>query len=488
MRYDAVLTESVDKAACEQLLKHVRAGRRQEDLCFALWRPSTGATRCSALLFELLLPDNGECHHHGNASFESTYLARAVATACERKAGLAFMHNHFTPGWQDMSDPDVFAERDRISPPARATGLPLLGLTLGTDGSWSARVWTWGGQQFNRTWCDKVRVTGRRLRVTFNDAALPPPSRQPILRRTIDTWGEARQGDLARLRVGVVGLGSVGCMVAEALARVGIERLVLVDPDRVETHNLDRLLHATRRDVGDFKAELAAKRLRESATAGRFDVRAYCMPIQNEAALLAALDCDILFSAVDRPLPKDLLNRIAYAHCIPVISGGIFIDNKPDGSMGQADWSVTAVGPGRRCLRCDGQYSSADVVLERDGSLDDPVYIAQARSEGAMPANQNVFPFSANVASWMVIEMVRLTVGADWWPDTGGKLHYSLIPNRLQCEQSACGPNCSVQASTALGDSYCYPFVEPQVAPRGFTAALRAMRGWLRTLGLARWS
>ena len=163
------------------------------------------------------------------------------------------MHNHLSGGWQNMSDEDLVAERDRISPPARATGHPLVGLTLGTDGSWSARFWAWDGERFNRSWCDKVRVAGRRLRFTFNDDTMPPPRRRPTLHRTIDTWGNARQSDIARLRIGVVGVGSVGCMVAEALARIGVEKLVLIDPDKVEMHNLDRLLYAGKENVGNTR-------------------------------------------------------------------------------------------------------------------------------------------------------------------------------------------------------------------------------------------
>lgn len=479
MTWDAVLTESVHEAACDLLLRHIRRQQMQEELCFALWRPSTGITRTSALVFELLPPIDGEHHLHGNASFEAGYLSRAVRLACSTEVGLAFMHNHVSPGWQDMSPEDIVAERDRIAPPARATGLPLVGLTLGTDGSWSARLWTWDGRRFNRTWCDKVRVVGRRMRTTFNDNLVPPPSRQPTLRRTIDTWGEACQQGLARLRMGIVGVGSVGCMVAETLARIGVERLVLIDPDSVETHNLDRLLYAGSDDVGTQKVELLAKHLPRSATAHRFDLRTYAEPVQNESSCAAAIECDILFSAVDRPLPKDLVNRIAYAHCIPVIAGGVFIDTKPDGTLGQAAWSVQTVGPGHRCLRCDGQYTTSEVVMELDGSLDDPAYIQGAETNTRAATNQNVFPFSANVASLMVIQMVRLVVAANWWPDTGSKLHYSLIPNRLSTEQAQCATSCSVSETTAQGDRYRYPFIRgsasdsPQTEQKGLFETIR---------------
>ena len=385
------------------------------------------------------------------------------------------MHNHLSAGWQDMSATDLVAERDRIAPPTRASGHPLVGLTLGTDGSWSARFWTWDGHSFHLSWCDKVRVTGQRFQVTFNDAHVPPPKRKPTLQRTIDTWGESCQRKVARLRVGIVGTGSVGCMVAEALARIGVENLVLIDPDMVEDHNLDRLLYAGRTDVGRYKVDLAAQHLAKSATAYRFDVQTHKAPIQQQTSLLAALDCDILFSAVDRPLPKDLLNRIAYAHLIPVISGGIFIDNKSDDSLGQAAWSVVRVGPERCCLRCDGEYSTSDVTMELDGSFDDPRYIHRSNAIGNTPVNQNVFPFSANLASFMVIEMVRMVISDTWWPDVGGRLHYSLIPGRLSMERKACTTHCSIRDSTATGDQFAYPFIIGDETPKRETSPLRRL-------------
>ena len=478
MNYEVVLTERIHEKACNFLLKHVRRGQNQEELCFALWKPSTGATRTTALVFDIIFPTNGEHDLHGNASFDSSYLVRAVKLACAKKVGLAFMHNHFTDGWQGMSAEDVIAERDRISPPTRASGLPLVGLTLGTDGSWSARFWIWDGYNFNRSWCDKVRVVGRTLRITFNDRRMPPPRRRAVLRRTIDTWGEKCQQDISRLRIGVVGVGSVGIMVAESLARIGVQELLLIDPDKIEEHNLDRLLYATKENIGENKVDFAASHLTKSATAEEFHVQTFNDLVQKKHAYLATLDCDVLFVAVDRPLPKDLLNRIAYAHCIPVIFGGVYIDSKPDGSLGQATWSIAAVGLERRCLRCDGQYTSSEVIMERDGSLDAPSYIQRAVGNGP-PANQNVFPFSINLASFMLIEMLRLVVSENWWPDKGGKLQYTMIPNRLHVEQKRCDNNCSIYEISAIGDGYNYPFIEEtseelsQPKSRNFIAAIR---------------
>ena len=441
------------------LLKHVRDGRKQEDLCFALWRPSTGSERTTALIFDLITPFDDERHLHGGASFEATYLARAIRVARDNNAGLAFMHSHLSPGWQDMSSTDVVAERDRIAPPARSCGLPLVGLTLGTDDSWSARFWLWDGKRFRRRWCDKVRVVGTNLKITYNDQHMPPPRRVPMLRRTTDTWGPVSQADVARLRVGIVGLGSVGSIVAEALARMGVQHLVLIDGDRVDVGNLDRLLHARRRDVGKFKVKLIARRLKWSATGLGFSTTVRAGWIQESSSYLAAIDCDVLFAAVDRPLPKDLLNHIAYVHHIPVIFGGVFIAKKSNNELGQAAWSVVIAGPENRCLRCDGQYTSSDVVMERDGSLADPSYVSQLGEEFSSGINANVFPFCANVASHMVLQGVRLIVQGAWWPTTN-RLHYSYIPARLTTKFSKCHDTCSIAGRTAHGDRFCYPFLE----------------------------
>lgn len=459
MTYDVVLPDHAYAAVAGHLLQHVHSFRSQEDLCFCLWYPSAGETRYSAVVSEVIPPINGERTLHGNAAFHPDYLSRSLMLALRRGMGLAFLHSHLTPGWQGMSRTDIVAERDRIAPVAAVTRLPLVGLTMGTDGSLSGRFWTKHGQR-TPVWCERVRVVGAdNMRVTYNDSIRVPYQRRPQLQRTIDTWGLAAQRRLAGLNVGIVGVGSVGAVVTEALARMGIANLTLIDADKVEDHNLDRLLNASATDVGTHKVHLAASAARRAATARDFRVNAITLNLQQERAYRAALDCDILFSCVDRPLPKDLLNHIAYAHCIPVIFGGIFVDTKTDGRLAQANWSTAVVCPGRRCLRCDGQYSSSDVIQELDGSLENREYVGNNR--GGPRRNQNVFPFSTSLASIQVLEMIRYLIGEQWWPAKPAKTTYYFVRGQLERgAPSLCRPNCSVHHRVALADSSPYPFIK----------------------------
>jgi molybdopterin-synthase adenylyltransferase len=125
------------------LVDHLERADGQEDLCFALWRPSQGRDRLTGLIADPILPREGERRVHGNASFEPQYYERALGVALEHDAGLAFLHAHpGGRGWQGMSSDDLNAESGKAAQTLAATGLPLVGLTLGTgDGGWSGRFW-----------------------------------------------------------------------------------------------------------------------------------------------------------------------------------------------------------------------------------------------------------------------------------------------------------------------------------------------------------
>lgn len=304
------------------LVAHLDKGRRQEDLTFAYWRPSRGGTRYSALLHSVALPMDGDRILQGNVAFTAEYLDR-VLDECTPGSGVALLHSHLGPGWQGMSLDDVVAEQERLAGVvASRTKLPLVGLTWGTDGTWSGRLWLRVGRhQYERAWASTVRVVGKQLRMSYHPELKPSPKLLGSQVATRSVWGDAAQADLVRAHVGVVGLGSVGSIVAEALNRTGFQDVTLIDHDIIEQRNLDRTLGARESDVDDEtpKVVVAERVATESHTASSFCVNPVPHSLLERAGLEAALDCDVVVCCVDRPWPRDVLNRMAYLHLIPVI-------------------------------------------------------------------------------------------------------------------------------------------------------------------------
>ncbi len=73
----------------------------------------------------------------------------------------------------------------------------------------------------------------------------------------------AEQLLLFRSRIAVIGCGGLGGYVIEELARLGVGRIVAIDPDVFEEHNLNRQLFATPKTLGQPKAEAALDRVNE---------------------------------------------------------------------------------------------------------------------------------------------------------------------------------------------------------------------------------
>ena len=481
MNFEVAMTAEVSSEASTHLLNHFKTGTRQEDLCFALWRPSTGSTRRTGIIFKIILPLEDERELHGNASFQPGYLARAIDMAVKEGVGVAFMHSHPGRGWQGMSCDDTLAERDVLAYPAGATGLPLIGLTIGADGYWSARFWEKLGGQMTKQQCNKVRIVGPdTCRHYFDDKLVPPPARKEMLKRTIDSWGEAAQNDLSRLNVGIVGLGSVGSIVAEAMARIGVSKITLIDHDTVKRHNLDRLFYATERNIGELKVVLAERKIREHATSDAVQITALPMSVHQLPAYQAAADCDLLFCCVDRPVGRDVLNHLAYAHLIPVVDGGI--DVQPhNGRFHSAHWKAHLTGPGRQCLRCNGQYDTSMVTSELDGSLDDPTYIANLPPE-ERERNQNVFPFALSVAGMEVNLMLRYLLFQEWWPTLRDQ-DYQFVVEEMRLSEGSCHTGCFFPGRQSKGDGeapfYLSEFehvIQPPSCPAWWAAIRRALR------------
>lgn len=79
--------------------------------------------------------------------------------------------------------------------------------------------------------------------------------------RTQLIFGIEAMEKLSQSRVAIFGVGGVGGYTIEALARSGVGAIDLIDDDRICLTNLNRQLLATRDTVGQYKVDVAEKRI-----------------------------------------------------------------------------------------------------------------------------------------------------------------------------------------------------------------------------------
>lgn len=73
--------------------------------------------------------------------------------------------------------------------------------------------------------------------------------------------GEQGQLKIKRARVLIIGMGGLGCLVAQSLVHTGVETMTILDPDGIELTNLQRQILYQEADIGQLKVNVARRRL-----------------------------------------------------------------------------------------------------------------------------------------------------------------------------------------------------------------------------------
>ncbi|MGC9195660.1 MAG: HesA/MoeB/ThiF family protein, partial [Syntrophobacteraceae bacterium] len=120
--------------------------------------------------------------------------------------------------------------------------------------------------------------------------------------------GVAGQRKLSQGSVLIVGCGALGGFQAELLARAGVGRLRIADPDIVELHNLHRQILYRESDAESkvLKVKAAAKRLGEVNSGVVVETLSERFSVQNSQSLLAGMD--VVLDATDNFETRYLLN------------------------------------------------------------------------------------------------------------------------------------------------------------------------------------
>jgi hypothetical protein len=165
---------------------------------------------------------------------------------------------------------------------------------------------------------------------------------------------------LEGITIGLVGLGGGGSHFAQQTAHIGIGGYVLVDPDRIDLTNTNRLVGGTLLDVlrRRHKTAIAARTIRSlNPSASIVEIRQ-----SWHDAVEALKRCDVILGAVDSFREREQLERFARRHLITYIDVGMDLHETSVGHL--MSGQVILSTPGHPCLRCCGLVTDENLAEE----------------------------------------------------------------------------------------------------------------------------
>ncbi len=140
-------------------------------------------------------------------------------------------------------------------------------------------------------------------------------SRQVML----ESIGEPGQEKLAEATALIVGLGGLGCPVAQYLAAAGIGKLILVDDDQVETTNLHRQILYTESQVGQAKVDAAKTALQSLNSSVQIETHQLRANEDNLHELVTA--STVILDCSDNLTTRLAINKTAFSGQKPLVIG-----------------------------------------------------------------------------------------------------------------------------------------------------------------------
>ena len=187
-----------------------------------------------------------------------------------------------------------------------------------------------------------------------------------ILDRNVKWLGEAGQKKIADTQVVICGVGGAGSLMALNIRGMGFGKITLIDHDRIEASNLNRLPAAKRRDVGFFKVDVMKRMIEDVGVTS--EVEAIPGRIESDKAKKAIVSAHILVAGVDSFRTRFTLQMLAARYLKPLIDIGSGIMLKTDTqTIHFMGGQVATYIPGGPCLFCQGvvpKSIDSDMITE----------------------------------------------------------------------------------------------------------------------------
>jgi len=118
----------------------------------------------------------------------------------------------------------------------------------------------------------------------------------------------------------VVGLGGVGGICAEMIARAGVGKMTIVDADTVDLSNANRQIPALHSTAGKLKAEVMAERIKDINPDIDLTVLTIYIKEEETIQILESQNFDYAVGCIDTLSPKVYFIKACMDRKIPIVS------------------------------------------------------------------------------------------------------------------------------------------------------------------------
>lgn len=125
---------------------------------------------------------------------------------------------------------------------------------------------------------------------------------------------------LMQKHVLVVGLGGVGGICAEMIARAGVGKMTIIDADTVDLSNANRQIPALHSTAGKLKSEVMAERLKDINPNIQLVVKSIYIKEELTQQILDEAEYDYAVDCIDTLSPKVFFIKACLDRKIPIVS------------------------------------------------------------------------------------------------------------------------------------------------------------------------
>lgn len=436
----------------EALRRELLGSSPIESATFLLAKPVRTAAGALRLLYSQHLSQT-ELEYSERSESEAQLPSQVVAAAAKRakEANTALVLVHTHPMQRDPipSARDLAGEALLYPALRRRLGrLPVARVILGRDSVHGALLGDSGTTPLS---VYSLGTELLELTATASRDHSQAESGESIWDRQIRAFGAHGQTRLASMRVGIVGLGGTGSVVAQQLAHLGVGEFHLFDPDQVERTNLNRLVTARVQDIGRPKVDVAAEMI--ASIHHRAKVRRHRLDICDANAARLLLDTDFVFSCTDTHGSRAVLTQVAYQYLLPIIDMGVSV-SKPKDDRIRSSGRVQALAHGLPCLICCGILDPEQVrrdLLTSTARSQDPYIIGTPTPEPA------VISLNSATASMAVNMFVAMAAGFPGVARNQRLRFETGQGNAIVCAPKPSCPVCSPTGAAEKGDDWVKP-------------------------------